>query len=102
MPSLLVVDDTELIRNTINNIVSKEDIAISAVYEAENGEQAVSIARRHHPDIIFMDIKMPGMNGLQATAVIRKEFPDTKIVMLTAYDEFSFVQEALQLGAVDY
>ncbi|MCB0208398.1 MAG: response regulator [Anaerolineae bacterium] len=102
MPSLLVVDDTELIRTTIRTIVGEEDINVSAVYEAENGEEAVQLARLHQPDIIFMDIKMPGMNGLQATAVIREEMPNTKIVMLTAYDEFTFVQEALQLGAIDY
>ena len=102
MPSLLVVDDTELIRTTIRTIVGEEDINVSAVYEAENGEEAVQLARLHQPDIVFMDIKMPGMNGLQATAIIREEMPNTKIVMLTAYDEFTFVQEALQLGAIDY
>jgi two-component system response regulator YesN len=102
MPGLLVVDDTELIRTTIVNTVAKENLDVLPVFQAENGEEAVQLARQHQPDIVFMDIKMPGINGLQATATIRQEFPNTKIVMLTAYDEFAFVQEALKLGAVDY
>lgn len=102
MPGLLVVDDTELIRTTIVNTVLKKGLGISSVFEAENGEEAVKLARQHQPDIVFMDIKMPGMNGLQATAIIRKELPNTKIIMLTAYDEFSFAQEAIKLGATDY
>ncbi|HMR66927.1 MAG TPA: response regulator [Anaerolineae bacterium] len=102
MSGLLVVDDTALIRSTIASIVSRENLALSPIIEAKNGEEAVRMAREHQPDIVFMDIKMPGMNGLQATSVIRQEQPHSKIVMLTAYDEFSYVQEALKLGAVDY
>jgi two-component system response regulator YesN len=102
MPGLLVVDDTALIRTTIIKIIARENIDISPVVEAENGEEAVRAALQHQPDIVFMDIKMPGMNGLQATALIRKALPHSKVVMLTAYDEFSYVQEALKLGAVDY
>ena len=102
MPGLLVVDDIALIRNTIVNTVIKEKLDLFPVFQAKNGEEAVRLARQHQPDIVFMDIKMPGINGLQATAMIRGELPNTKIVMLTAYDEFAFVQEALKLGAVDY
>lgn len=102
MAGLLVVDDTEFIRSTIINTILKEKIDISPIFQAANGKEAVQLARQYQPDIVFMDIKMPGINGLQATAVIRKELPNTKIVMLTAYDEFVFVQEALKLGAVDY
>ena len=62
----------------------------------------MELARRILPDIVLMDIKMPGMDGLQATAIIREELPATKIIILTAYDEFSYVQKALKLGAVDF
>ncbi len=102
MPGLLVVDDTAIIRSTIAKIVVRENLNLSPVFEAENGEEAMRLARQHQPDIIFMDIKMPGVNGLQATQAIREESPNSKIVILTAYDEFSYVQEALKLGAVDY
>lgn len=102
MPGLLVVDDTAIIRTTIAKIVVREQLNIAPIFEADNGEDAVRLAQSHRPDIVFMDIKMPGMNGLQATSLIRQENPGTKIVMLTAYDEFSYVQEALKLGAVDY
>lgn len=102
MSGLLVVDDTALIRTTITHIVNRENLGLFPIIEAKNGEEAVQLAREHRPDIVFMDIKMPGMNGLQATSLIRQEQPHSKIVMLTAYDEFSYVQEALKLGAVDY
>jgi two-component system response regulator YesN len=62
----------------------------------------VLLARRYHPDIVLMDIKMPGPNGLQTTQMIRAEHPECKIVILTAYNEFNYVQKALQLGARDY
>ncbi|MCG3209762.1 MAG: Chemotaxis response regulator protein-glutamate methylesterase [Anaerolineae bacterium] len=102
MPGLLVVDDTAIIRSTIAKIVTREHLNITPIIEADNGEEAVRLAQEHRPDIVFMDIKMPGMNGLQATSLIRQDNPAAKIVMLTAYDEFSYVQEALKLGAVDY
>lgn len=102
MPGLLVVDDTALVRSTITNIVTRQKPGLSPVYEATNGEEAVKLARSACPDIVLMDIKMPGLDGLQAAALIRSENPATKIIMLTAYDEFVYVQEALKMGAVDY
>jgi two-component system response regulator YesN len=102
MPGILIVDDMPVIRSALARILSQEDAPFSPVFEATNGEEAVAMARAHRPDAILMDIKMPAMTGLQATAVIRQEQPDVRIVMLTAYNEFSYVQKALQLGARDY
>jgi two-component system response regulator YesN len=102
MSGILIVDDTEIIRSTIFNVISKEMGDVDPVLEAKNGDEAVQLTRLHQPDIVLMDIKMPGINGLQATATIREISPRSKVIMLTAYDEFSFVQEALRLGAVDY
>ncbi len=102
MSKILIVDDMPVIRSALVHILAEQDSGISIVWEAANGEEAVQLARDHKPDIILMDIKMPGLTGLQATAVIRREQPDVKIVMLTAYNEFAYVQKALKLGARDY
>ncbi|PID85598.1 MAG: hypothetical protein CSA11_10330 [Chloroflexi bacterium] len=102
MTSILLVDDMPVIRSTLTRIISQQKDLFSPVLEAANGEEAVSLARNHKPDIILMDIKMPGLTGLQATSIIQQEQPDVKIVMLTAYNEFAYVQRALKLGARDY
>lgn len=102
MTSILIVDDMPVIRSALTRIISEQSGIFSPVLEAANGEEAVALARTHKPDIIIMDIKMPGLTGLQATSIIQQEQPDVKIVMLTAYNEFSYVQKALKLGARDY
>jgi two-component system response regulator YesN len=102
MPGLLVADDIAIIRSTVGKIVAHEKLDLQPVVEARNGEEAVNLARQMRPDIVLMDIKMPGLDGLQATSIIRAEHPTAKIIMLTAYDEFVYAQQALQLGAVDY
>lgn len=102
MAGTLIVDDMPVIRSAISRILATKADLFSPIIEASNGQEAVDLARVHKPDIILMDIKMPAVTGLQATEIIRAEQPDVKIVMLTAYNEFSYVQKALQLGARDY
>lgn len=102
MPGILIADDEAIFRSTIARIIEEEKLDLKPVVVASNGEEAVNRARQMHPDIVLMDVKMPGLDGLEATRIIRREQPNAKIIMLTAYDEFSFAQEALRLGAVDY
>ncbi len=102
MSGVLIVDDMPLIRSAVSRILSTKEAFFTPILEASNGLEAVELARIHRPDIVLMDIKMPGLTGLQATALIREDQPDVKIVMLTAYNEFSYVQKALKLGARDY
>ncbi|TBW35343.1 response regulator [Siculibacillus lacustris] len=102
MPALLVVDDTPIIRSTIINVVESSALGFSSVTEARNGAEAIDCARRLPPDVVLMDIRMPGVDGLEAATVICGECPDVRMVFLTAYDEFAYVQRALKLGAVDY
>lgn len=102
MPGLLVADDEAIVRSAITSIIARGGLDVGTIAEASNGEEAVSIARQMRPNIILMDVKMPGMEGLEATRIIRSEHPSARVIMLTAYDEFIFAQEALRLGAVDY
>lgn len=102
MPGLLVADDMAIVRSTVAQIVAREQLSLHPVTGACNGQEAVSLASQMQPDIVLMDVKMPGLNGLQAAAAIRSEHPATKVVMLTAHNEFFFAQQAIKLGAADY
>lgn len=102
MTSILIADDTPIIRSSLERIVTQANIGLEPIWLAENGEEAVTLAQLHRPDIVLIDIKMPGLTGLQAIDQIRQEHPSVKFVMLTAYNEFSYVQKALKLGARDY
>ena len=102
MPGILVVDDLPVIRTGIIHILNQNQFPLQPILEASDGTEAVHKARLHRPDIILMDIKMPNLDGLQATAILRAELQDVKIVMLTAYDEFTYIQKAMKLGARDY
>lgn len=98
---LLVVEDEDLIRDAI---VSGIDWAAAGflVRGAEDGEAALKIVRSFEPDIVLTDIRMPFIDGLELTRILRREFPDTIVVILSGHDEFSYAQEALSLGVKEY
>lgn len=102
MPGLLVVDDEALVRSTVASIVARGQLDVGPILEAGDGSEAIDLARRARPDIMLIDVKMPGIDGLEATRVIRSEQPDIQVILLSAYDEFAFAQQAVRLGAVDY
>jgi len=97
---VLIVDDHALVRSGIASLLTANDIEV--VGEAGNGFEAVEKARLLKPDIIIMDIKMPGCNGLEATRMIKEEMPQAKIVMVTAFDDDEDLFEAMKSGAVGY
>ena len=97
---VLIVDDHALVRSGIASLLTANDIEV--VGEASDGLEAVEKTRRLRPDIILMDIKMPGCNGLQATKLIKAEMPQAKIVMVTAFDDDEDLFEAIKNGAVGY
>ncbi|MFW5987959.1 MAG: helix-turn-helix domain-containing protein [bacterium] len=104
MHKIVIADDEYLERKALG-IILKERCGINdieIVGKAAKGEEAVEFAVKNKADIIFIDIKMPGMNGLQAIKKIKAELPEAKFVILTAYDEFEYVQEALQLNIEEY
>jgi len=99
---LLIVDDEQIERRALRHIVGRDLPALEVAGEARNGQEAVELVREHEPQIVLMDIKMPGKSGLEAAREIHQSYPETKIIMLTAFDYFDYAQTALQIGAVDY
>lgn len=100
MKRILIVDDTFFIRETIKRMIDGHGFTVVA--EADNGEDAVALYRTHQPDVVTMDITMPIKNGLEATKEICHEFPDAKIVIITAAGQQKNVIQALENGATDF
>ncbi len=102
MYTLLIADDEQLERQALRFIIEKRCPDVRIIGEAGDGNSAVGIAAREKPDIVLMDIRMPELSGLEAARAIRTMLPHTAIVILTAFDEFSYAKEALSSGAVEY
>lgn len=99
--TVLIVDDHELVRAGIRSLLSGVS-GIKVIGEAENGENAVKLAREKHPNVILMDVRMPGFGGLEATRKILRIDPDIKVIALTVYGEEPFPSKLLQAGAAGY
>jgi two-component system response regulator YesN len=102
MFKVLLADDEYLERYALNIIISEGIKDVSIVGEACCGRQAVELCEKFNPDIIFMDIKMPGMDGIEATKIIKGKNKEKIVIILTAYDEFELAQRALKVKADDY
>jgi DNA-binding NarL/FixJ family response regulator len=98
---VLAVDDHPLVRKGIASILANEG-DMQLVGEAGNGREAVDLFRQHHPDVVLMDLRMPDMDGVQATQAIRKDFPDARIIALTSYDGDQDIYRALEAGVRGY
>jgi DNA-binding NarL/FixJ family response regulator len=98
MIRVVVVDDEATVRAGVCAILAAEP-AIEVVAEAADGREAVEAARRHRPDVVLLDIRMPRMDGLAAGAEIRRAVPDTAVVMLTTFSEDEYIARALGDGA---
>lgn len=102
MYRLLIADDEALEREGLEWMISRMMPGVFEIYHAENGRMAIKQTEQFRPDIVLMDIQMPGINGLVALKQMKESHPAIKIVMVTAYDYFSYAKEALILGAKDY
>src|SRR3970282_859282 len=100
---IILVDDELLFRKGISFLLEREK-NMEIIFEASNGDELISFlhSNNNHPDIIMMDLKMPLINGIEATKIIRKDFPEIKIIALTSYDSKSFVANMIDVGAVSY
>lgn len=98
------MDDEILFRKGISFLLSREK-NIDIIFEAADGEELIDFLQNNlkkHPDIIIMDLKMPGINGVEATKIIHAEFPKVKIIALTSYNSKSFIANMIDVGAVSY
>ncbi len=98
---VLSVDDHSLVRKGISSILANE-ADIKLVGEATNGRMAVELFRKHHPDVTLMDLRMPDVDGIEATRQIRAEFPEAKIIALTSFDGDQDIYRALEAGVRGY
>ncbi len=97
---LLIADDHEVIRSGLASLLADEDVEIVA--EAKNGDQTVELAKQHRPDVVLLDIRMESSSGLESLETLQREVPESKVVMLSTYDNPTYVARAVALGATDY
>lgn len=100
MIKILIADDQELIRDSLRIVLAgNPDFSVDT---AENGIEVVRAVRRDKPDVILMDIRMPEMDGVQCTQIIKENYPEIKIIILTTFDDDEYIFSALKHGASGY
>jgi DNA-binding NarL/FixJ family response regulator len=98
---VLIVDDHPVTRDGLKTAFgTAEDVEV--VGEASSGEEAIKVVEEHRPDVVFMDVRMPGMNGIQATRLIRERHPETRVILFTIDESRASVAEAIQAGVSGY
>jgi len=98
---VMIVDDHKLVREGLRAVFEQGD-EVEVVGEAGSGEEALEAIEKIKPEVVLMDISLPGMNGIQATKLIKDKKPDVKIVILTMHDQEGYVYEAVKAGATGY
>lgn len=102
MYKLLIVDDEKQVREGLKRLLPWQDYGITIIGEAINGREALGIIEDQRPDIVLLDIQMPVMNGLELAKRIHGQYPECKFIVLSGYNDFARVREAMKYGAVDY
>lgn len=102
MIRVFLVEDEIVIRNGIKNSIEWEKEGYEFVGEASDGELALPMILKEKPDILITDIRMPFMDGLEMSKLVKQELPDTKILILSGYDEFEYAKEAIKIGVTEY
>lgn len=98
---VLIADDHAMVRQGLKQILELEDDMV-VIAQAPNGEEAIRLAKDHHPDVILMDINMPGMNGLQAIKEMKLENVVARVIVLTIHEDREYLFKTLQMGAEGY
>lgn len=96
---LLIVDDQFGIRILLNEIFQKEGYK---TFQAANGQQALDIVKKYSPDLVLLDMKIPGMDGIEILKRMKEIDPDIRVIIMTAYGELDMIQEAKKLGALTH
>ena len=98
---ILIAEDHQVVRQGFIALLNMVD-GFTIVAEAANGQQAIELFRKHRPDITLMDLRMPGMGGVETITAIRREFPEARIIVLTTFDGDEDIFRAIQAGARGY
>ncbi|WP_456277620.1 response regulator [Bacillus sp. AK128] len=98
---IIIIDDHQLFREGVKRILDFE-ANFEVIAEGDDGTQAVGLVKEYQPDVVIMDINMPTLNGVEATAQLIGQFPDTKVIILSIHDDENYVSHALKTGAQGY
>ncbi|MBT2678849.1 response regulator transcription factor [Bacillus sp. ISL-35] len=98
---IVIIDDHQLFREGVKRILDFEP-TFEVVAEGDDGSEAVALVEQYQPDVIIMDINMPNRNGVEATAELIEEYPDSKVIILSIHDDENYVTHALKTGATGY
>ncbi|MBU5485862.1 response regulator [Clostridium sp. MSJ-11] len=99
---VVIADDEETIRNGLKRLIESYELDLSVIATAQDGEEAIEVIKKYHPEIILMDINMPFMNGLEIIETVRETDKDAKIIIISGYSQFEYAQKALELGVFSY
>ncbi len=102
MIKVMIADDEQLQRQYLRSVLEEQADLYKVVAEAANGEEAVALGLEYKPDIVFLDIRMPGFDGIEVARRLRVALPSVKIVIVSAYGEFHYAQQAVGLGMAEY
>ncbi|MFC7062461.1 response regulator [Halobacillus seohaensis] len=101
MTRIVLIDDHKLFREGVKRILDFES-SFEVVAEGDDGSVAIDLVDKHNPDVVLMDINMPSVNGVEATAELNQRFPNIKIIILSIHDDENYVTHALKTGAQGY
>jgi two-component system, response regulator YesN len=99
---ILVADDEEMIRYSIISMIGEMNFHIGKIIEAADGEEMIKASKKFQPELVFVDIKMPKINGLEAIRECKSFLTYTKFIIISSYEDFEFAREAIKLGVNEY
>lgn len=102
MYQALIIDDEKPVRTAVSALGNWQKYDIMELLYATNGEEGLSVMREYKPQLVFVDMRMPVMNGSDFLSAAKKEFPNTQYIVISGYDEFTYAQVAIKNGAIDY
>jgi two-component system, NarL family, response regulator DegU len=101
LTNIIIIDDHQLFREGVKRILDFEE-TFNVVAEGSDGDEVIRLYEQHHPDVVLMDINMPGKSGIEATGELMAAHPEAKIIILSIHDDESYVTHAMKTGALGY
>lgn len=99
---VFIVDDEKLLRQGFIHMENWSEYEFSIAGEASDGEEALRLIEKQKPDIVVTDIRMPRMDGVELTKILKQKYPEIQVIVLSSYNDFDYVKETLKVGALDY